>query len=192
MSTSLSTVKNQLRQEFKQRREALSRELRHQASLQICNHIEAWEVFQQATTILSYLSFHSEVNLASLFERHPTKTWAIPRIIRKGQMVFQEYDPGKLVLHRFGMWEPARECPLIPPEEIQLILVPGMAFNLQGWRLGYGGGYYDRFLSKNYGSFVGVTFAALCGDEIPHEAHDIPMQFLVTENSLEICISEKS
>ncbi len=184
MSTLPRHQKNKLRQECKQRRDALDPDFRKQASHQICKTLENWAIFQQAEVVLSYLSFHSEVDLSLLFKKYPTKSWAIPRIVLKGQMVFQEYDPHKLILHRFGMWEPARECPEIHPEEIQLTLVPGVAFNLQGWRLGYGGGYYDRFLENYQGHFVGVTYAALCENDIPHESHDIPMQYVITEKDL--------
>ena len=99
-------------------------------------------------------------------------------------MDFHVYDPSKLVRHPFGMLEPAQDCPLIPVEEIHLALVPGLAFDQKGWRLGYGGGFYDRFLSKYAGHFVGITYQVLLLEQVPHGDYDIPMTFVVTESGL--------
>ena len=100
-------------------------------------------------------------------------------------MTFHAYDPDKLVVHAFGMREPHPACAAIPPKKIQLVLVPGLAFDRLGWRLGYGGGFYDRFLQDTAGISVGVTYQALVHPGLPHQEHDIPMQYLVTEGGLE-------
>ena len=89
-------------------------------------------------------------------------------------MVFHRYDARYLIRHPFGMEEPASHLPVILPEEIELTLVPGLAFDRFGWRLGYGGGYYDRFLKGFQGIRAGITFDALLLDEIPHSALDVP------------------
>ena len=73
---------------------------------------------------------------------------------------------------------------MIPPDAVQLALVPGLAFDGNGWRLGYGGGFYDRFLMWFEGVSAGITFQALCTNPIPHEGHDIPMQYLITETGV--------
>ena len=87
----------------------------------------------------------------------------------------------RLVRHPFGMAEPAADLPTLPPEAIRLALVPGLAFDCHGWRLGYGGGYFDRFLKDFSGVSVGIVFHALLLDEIPHGSFDVPMQWIVTE-----------
>jgi len=99
-------------------------------------------------------------------------------------MVFHPYDPDRLVRHPFGMAEPAPDLPVILPEEIELALVPGVAFDRTGSRLGYGGGYFDRFLKNFKGVSAGIIFHALLLDETPHAAHDIPMHWIATEREL--------
>jgi 5-formyltetrahydrofolate cyclo-ligase len=82
------------------------------------------------------------------------------------------------------MLEPDKDCPIIDPETVQLILVPGVAFDREGWRLGYGGGFYDRFLAQYRGCFAGITFEYLLQSQVSHTSHDIPMQFIITEKGI--------
>ena len=96
-------------------------------------------------------------------------------------MVFHAYDPSKLRRHSFGMLEPDPGCAVIPPETSQLVLVPGLAFDIHGWRLGYGGGFYDRLLSNYTGRFMGVSYHALLVDHLPHDDHDVPVPVVATE-----------
>lgn len=178
--------KQALRQHYRQVRQALGAETRLEASRVICARIEDWPVFQDAETVLTYMPMKSEVDLLPLLERFPRKQWVLPRILpgEARQMAFHRYDPQRLIRHAFGMAEPSPDLARIPPETIQLVLVPGLAYDPSGWRLGYGGGYYDRFLSGFGGIRIGVVFEALLVKELPHAAHDIAMQWLVTEKRL--------
>lgn len=174
-------TKDQLRQESKQIRAALRDDACQNASAMICRHIQNWGFFQEAEIILTYMPMRREVDLTPLLTQFPEKEWVIPRIRKGGEMIFQVYNPAQLVLHPYGMLEPALQCPVITPDEIQLALVPGLAFDLNGWRLGYGGGFYDRFLCSYHGSYAGITYQTLLKENVPHNAHDIAMQFVVTE-----------
>jgi len=178
--------KHQLRQHCKTIRKELGDETRQRASQAICARLAAWDVFQASDAILTYMPIYSEVDLRPLLVDFPEKHWLLPRILpgENGRMVFHAYDPLHLTLHPFGMAEPSPHLPQIPPEEIQLILVPGLAFDRSGWRLGYGGGYFDRFLERYAGVSAGVVFQALFLESIPHGAHDIPMHWLATEEAL--------
>lgn len=186
MSISIPEQKSQLRLECRAIRKALGEEARDQASRAICEQIEGWQVFQQSKTILTYMPMRTEANLTRLLKRHPQKKWALPRILpeENHRMVFHPYDAARLVRHTFGMAEPAPDSPVIPAGEIQLALVPGLAFDRQGWRLGYGGGYYDRFLREFNGGSAGIVFHALLVENAPHTALDIPMHWIVTEDEL--------
>jgi 5-formyltetrahydrofolate cyclo-ligase len=185
MSKTLAEQKAQLRQICRNQRKALGPEARAIASQAICVQIENWGIFQQAEVILTYLPMKAEVDLRPLLAAHPEKTWAVPRILEASHgMVFHPYDPARLVRHPFGMDEPAADLPVIPDSTLQLCLVPGLAYDRQGWRLGYGGGYYDRFLQHFPGPSLGVTFAALLLESLPHGEWDVPMRGIVTENGL--------
>jgi 5-formyltetrahydrofolate cyclo-ligase len=183
---STAEQKDQVRKQCRQIRLALVQPFREQASRTICNHIANWPIFQDAKVILTYMPVKAEVDLRSLLEDYPKKNWVLPRIVSETEhnMCFHPYNPRQLVRHRFGMDEPAASLPVVSPAEIQLTLVPGLAYDRCGWRLGYGGGYYDRFLAIFSGASLGVTFNVLLLDSLPHVDFDVPMKWLVTEKGL--------
>ena len=182
----ISQRKKQLREHCLAVRKSLSAETRVEASLSICRNIGSWDLFQQSQTILTYMPIKSEADPTPLLKLYPHKKWVIPRIIPEEdhRMVFQLYDPNRLIQHPFGMAEPAPDLPILQPEEIELTLAPGLAFDRHGFRLGYGGGYFDRFLQNFKGVSIGITYHALLLDTIPHDVHDISMHWIVTELEL--------
>ena len=186
MLSSLTDQKSQLRQRCKAIRKELGDEIRQQASLTICAHLAAWDIFQTSENILTYMPIRSEVDLRSLLNDFPEKHWSLPRILpgEDGRMVFHEYDPDNLIVHPYGMAEPAPHLPQVPADEIQLVLAPGLAFDRSGKRLGYGGGYYDRFFQGFKGVSLGVVFQALLLEGLPNGEHDVPVDWLVSENGL--------
>lgn len=113
------------------------------------------------------------------------KQVCLPRCLPGNQMEARLVQrDSTLVRHPYGMLEPGPDCPLIPPDQIDLVLVPGLAFDRSGGRLGRGGGYYDRWLA----GFSGIT-AALCRDgllmeAIPRLPHDLGVDLVITETSL--------
>lgn len=175
--------KTDLRKHCRQTREALGDSFRLQASLEICALVAAWPVFQRARVILTYMPIKAEVDLRPLLESQPQKEWVLPRIVPEADhaMFFHPYVPGRLVRHSYGMDEPAEELPLISAGSLELALVPGLAYDRQGWRLGYGGGYYDRFLKFYSGISLGVTFETLLLNALPHDEFDLPVDWLVSE-----------
>lgn len=184
MRKDISSAKKRLRQECKHRRAAMDQAARAKASQAICEHIETWEHFSRAETILTYMPMQGEVDLSPLVTQHPDKRWAIPRIVSDGAMIFHLCDLDNLIPHAYGMMEPAPDCCVIPPPEIELALCPGLAFNFQGCRLGYGGGFYDRFLHDYEGISAGITYQDLLVDAIPCGRYDIPMAYIVTETGV--------
>jgi 5-formyltetrahydrofolate cyclo-ligase len=184
MSIPISDQKAQLRQRCKAIRNGLSDDARQFASHAICTHLATWEIFQNVETILTYMPIRGEVDLRLLLADFPEKRWLLPRILpgEDGRMVFHPYDSENLILHPYGMAEPAPHLPQVSPDAIQLVLAPGLAFDRNGWRLGYGGGFFDRFLKDFVGAHVGVLFQDLLLDAVPHGEYDIPLDWLVTEN----------
>lgn len=186
MLPSIHDQKSQLRQRCKSIRNRLGEKACQRASQAVCAYLAEWEIFQTAERILTYMPIHTEIDLRSLLSAYPQKRWLLPRIIpgEVGHMVFHQYDPDHLIVHPFGMAEPAPHLLEIPAVEIQLVLAPGLAFDRSGWRLGYGGGFFDRFLKDFGGVSVGVVYRNLLLNTIPHGRYDVPMSWLVTEDGL--------
>ena len=179
--------KHDLRRWCRRTRAELGEPVRGQAAQAICAHLADWPPFRSAGTVLFYLPMSAEVDLLPLEARFPDKRWAVPRILTQRGMAFHRYDPACLVKHPFGMLEPDAALPVVAGTEIDLVLAPGLAYDRAGWRLGYGGGFYDRFLQDFRGVTVGVVYQALLLERLPHAAHDVPVHWLVTELGLRAC-----
>ncbi len=154
------------------------------SSMAVCRCLADWPVFQSACTVLAYVGFDNEVSLQFLLDADPEKVWALPRILPGGRLSIHRYEPGRLVRHRWGLLEPATTAPLVPLEEIELVLVPGVGFDEHGGRLGYGGGYYDRLLPQLAAVKVGIAHQASCIQTVPCDEHDCRMDWLVRPDGL--------
>ena len=175
-----------LRTQCRTLRDALTTETVAAASVRICEHLAAWPIFRQAQTVAAYMAFGNEINLVPLMKQFGDKHWAIPRTFIKPEphLIFHLYDPAHLVRHPFGMLEPAASLPMVEPHELDMILVPGVAFDRWGHRLGFGGGFYDRFLTKVTAAKVGIIYTALIVEPVPHEPFDQFVDFLACETGL--------
>jgi 5-formyltetrahydrofolate cyclo-ligase len=185
-SEAVSLAKRALRARCRQVRDELGADYRKQASERICDRIEQWDIFRSARCVCAYLPMRGEVDLQPLFVQAPAIQWAIPRVVEAPEphVLFHAYQPNHLVLHRLGMLEPDPDAPLITPGQADLIIVPGLAFTRSGYRLGYGGGYYDRLLAQpGRAATLGTCYEALLLDEIPHLSHDVPVGYLGTEDA---------
>lgn len=110
------------------------------------------------------------------------KRIGLPRMLPGHQMEVRLYDPDKpLVSVSFGIFEPGEDCPLLDKGEIDLILVPAVCYDRQGYRLGFGGGYYDRWLERFDGFRVGLCRDVVLQDKVPTEPHDSRVDVLLTE-----------
>ena len=185
--------KAELRRRCHQIREGMSAGQVERASRAVCEHLSAWPVFQRANTVLSFLAFRNEIDLSGLYERWPDKRWLVPRVVEGNELgagqrpylMLHRYDPARLVRHRFGMLEPDKNLPAVDPAEPDVVLVPGVAFDPQGGRLGYGGGFYDQLLPQTHRAVcVGVTFAELVLDAVPMQPWDCRVAWLVTPSGL--------
>ena len=174
--------KPQLRQQFCTLREDLSAEDVSAASAALCHRLVAWleRHYQPTSRVLTYLAFRNEPDLGLLFELLPDVRWVVPRITKGRRLVIHPYDATRLVRHQFGMLEPAPDQPEIDPVSIDVVFVPGVAFDRRGGRLGFGGGYYDRFLLTTPASRVGMSFDDCLIDELPCSDHDQRMDWIIT------------
>jgi 5-formyltetrahydrofolate cyclo-ligase len=183
--------KPELRHRFCSLRECIPAEDVIAASAALCHRLAAWLPTQLANqptnqlttsppTILTYLAFRNEPNLGLLFDLLPDTQWAVPRIEKDQRLAIHAYDPTRLVRHRFGMLEPAADLPQVAPTSLDVVLVPGVAFDARGGRLGFGGGYYDRFLPTTPALRIGVALDQCLTDGLPCGEHDQRMDWVVT------------
>lgn len=113
------------------------------------------------------------------------KTVCLPRIISDYGLEIRQYTPDSPMSRAaFGIMEPTIDCPLVHKSQIDLVIVPALCYDRKGYRLGYGGGYFDRWLADYTGVTVGMCREDVLQDAVPAEAHDRPVQIIVTENEI--------
>jgi 5-formyltetrahydrofolate cyclo-ligase len=136
-------------------------------------------------TISSYRALGDEVSIDSLMERLPGWRWILPRVEDDGSLTWRDARL-PLEVHRWGMEQPLESGPVIPTMEIDVFLVPGLAFDRSGSRLGRGGGFYDRELAAKRSDAVsiGVTVDSRLRESLPVEQHDIAVMYVVTESGV--------
>ena len=142
--------------------------------------------YQEARVIATYLSFPHEFQTHELIEQalKDGKKVLIPKTYPKGRMDFVVYNPQQLVKTSFGLLEPQGNLEVVDASQIDLIHVPGLAFTTEGYRIGYGGGYYDRYLEQFSGHTLSTVYPCQIQDFSP-ENHDIPVQeVLIDERNL--------
>ena len=178
--------KVQLRLSLLQRRASLTEtEWRHR-SQNTCKILASSQLLLQSKTVLAYFSFRNEPDLSSLFYHFPVR-WGFPRCVGK-TMSWHIWKPGDILnTGAYGIKEPDVNATKIEASEVDLILVPCVACDYQGYRLGYGGGYYDRMLSMaewNSIPTVGIVFEFAYLPHLPIEIWDKPLQNICTENKI--------
>jgi 5-formyltetrahydrofolate cyclo-ligase len=149
--------------------------------------LEQLDAWQRARRVLLYFATPEEIDLNGLFGESSGKEWCLPRCAPNRTLTIHPVNTDQrdgLVTSRFGVREPRRESPQVAPDTIDLVIVPALAFDERGYRLGYGGGYYDRFLPRLHPDCVtvGLTLDALIVPILPTEPHDAPVQIVITES----------
>ncbi len=178
--------KRETRRAFCVLRECLPPEEVAAASEALCQQLATWPLLREDSTVLTYLAFRSEPDLGLLFSLRPDVRWIVPRIAQR-QIFLHPYDPARLVRHRYGMLEPAADLPLVDPAALDVVLVPGVAFDRQGRRMGLGGGYYDRFLPTTPALRVGVAYDCSLTDELPCDERDQHVDWVITPTQIIHC-----
>ena len=179
-------MKAELRKKILQEMKALSQEQKQAMDQALTDQFLKHPFYQEAKLIASYLSFPHEFQTQELIEQalKDGKKVLIPKTYPKGRMDFVVYDPQQLVKTSFGLLEPQGDLEVVDASQIDLIHVPGLAFTTEGYRIGYGGGYYDRYLKHFSGHTFSTIYPCQIQDFIP-ENHDIPVQeVLIDEGNL--------
>lgn len=166
--------KTLLRRQIRRQKESLTPEQIHRASMDLTEQFRSHPLYKEARTIYAYLSYNQEVRTEYLIAGAwaDGKKVAVPKIIQD-EMVFLSLEEGDPIAEGYkGIPEPVKEIPMNDPTA--LVLLPGLAFDPTGRRLGYGGGFYDRFLSAEVHPTIALCFDFQILDHLDTEEHDIP------------------
>lgn len=179
-------MKSELRKQVLHEMKAIPREQKQAMDQALTELLLQHPFYQEAKVIATYLSFPHEFQTQGLIEQalRDGKKVLIPKTYSKGRMDFVVYDLQQLVKTSFGLLEPQGNLEVVDASQIDLIHVPGLAFTMEGYRIGYGGGYYDRYLEQFTGHTLSTVYHYQVQDFIP-ENHDIPVQeVLIDEGNL--------
>ena len=190
MGTDINEVKKALRKETTRRRNSIDNASRLEKSQEIIQRLISLSDFSHAANIFSYVSYRSEVDtwqfLKLCLDRG--KRVYVPRVLDKENMgFFQITSLDQLEQGGMDIWEPTAACPPYCHEKTSgqnMMIIPGLAFDDQGKRLGYGGGYYDRYL-HTFGPClkIGLAFECQIVPAVPCGRTDIKVDGIVTENA---------
>ncbi len=161
-----------------------------EADAAICRWVEQSELYQKARTVFCYVGTKREIDTTALLRAalRDGKRLVLPLCGAPGVMEARQIESlGELVSGKYGILAPKLQCPLVEPGEIDLAVVPCCTGNASGQRLGYGGGYYDRFLPRTGCPAVLLCRDRLVREDLPTEPHDVAMDYLVTEKGIFPC-----
>ena len=183
-----------LRAEAIRRRDNIPPAVRSELSHRIIKRVINWIEENAIIAVQLYLSMRSEVETDGLLDYLlASDKIALAPVTDMEQRTLTPHrisNPGTdFVFHPYGMCEPNRKtCPSFPPEQIDLIIVPGAAFDRKGHRLGYGGGFYDRFLRRcPQAVWIGLAYEAQISSDTLPQPRDVPLHRIVTENDSLMC-----
>ncbi len=168
-------------------RQSMPRRIWQEKSVSICQHLQAWPVFARSRLTLAYCSFRGEPDLGLVLKQQ--RVWGLPRCEDK-TLKWHRWFPTcswPLRTGTYGITEPNPASPLVDPNRVDLILIPCLACDINGYRLGYGGGFYDRMLSHPTWAnktTIGIVFEYARLPQVPREAWDIPLSGICTESGL--------
>ena len=183
-SQKLRREKNQVRELLAQKRRLLTKDKVQELSAEVLAQLEQLPAFQSAKTLLIYYPTHNEVDVLPLIKRYKKeKTFLFPVVHRRAMTACPYEGNAKMHRGKYNIPEPTT-APFTG--KIDLILLPGVGFDLYGNRLGRGGGYYDRYLSKlkRETILVGVGYDFQLIEEVPADRRDKRLHYIVTSHGI--------
>ncbi len=178
--------KQEIRNTIRSIRDNIPEEQISEKSKTIIQHLKDLDEFKKANIVMSYLSLKSEVNTIELIkEQLQQKTVIIPFVEENNIKISKLSDFNDLKEGNFGVLEPIKKEEY--KENLDIVLVPGIAFDQSGARIGFGKGFYDRFLKDRNSLKIGLAFEEQITKNIPTEDYDIPMDMIITEKRVIRC-----
>ena len=190
--TELKDIKAEARNAAAKARNGAHTMLKHDAPLHLMKHAFPIQPSETANVVSAFFPYKSEIDTRPLLGKLAGEGWttSLPIVIALGQpLIFRRWYPGEPTVP--GVWgipRPTDDAQLIEPD---VLLVPLMAFDRKGYRLGYGGGFYDRTLellrARKSIIAIGVAYSAQEVDSVPRDSHDQTMDFIMTEKGIFVC-----
>lgn len=143
-------------------------------------HVGEWLDEHRPTTVVGFLAMGDEIDMTPLVSAHPGIRFALTRTAPGVSLTVHDFAAPR-EMHRFGFEQPAADAAMIAPADVDVVLVPGLAFGPDGRRLGRGAGYYDRFLAGIDATTVALTTTGRVRQDLPLEAHDVLIDWVATE-----------
>lgn len=189
----LQAEKKELRSKILASRRELKDAYRQKASQRMIDVFCALPDFKAAKKVMCYASMEDEVQIMPLVQRWLDMgvTVTLPRVISKGQMEAVTLpDLDSLVEGEYGILTPdPAKSQVVAPEELDMIIVPGVAFNTRGERLGMGAGFYDAFLARAVNAKrIALAYSCQLVSAVPMEEHDVRVHRIITEQGIYNCL----
>lgn len=178
--------KNALRKFILAKRDQSIAEDRANWDEEILNRFTTSEYYKKSKVIFIFVSFRSEVDTHKIIKKaiEDGKIICVPKVISKehGMKVYRIKSLEDLVAGYYGILEPSEKCEEVSINDIELAVMPGAAFDREGGRIGYGGGFYDRFLTKVQGNIkkIALAYKLQIIEAVPMEENDIRIDDIIT------------
>ena len=192
----VAALKKDLRAQFKQKRKELSEEIKEQRDKAVCAYIVNLASFRYADYILMYAPMKYEIDIMPVAEAALRKGKKIlfPRCdVQSHTMTYRFVSsPEELVADAYGIMAPKEDTTIYDPRDraSALCLIPALSYDRYGYRIGYGGGFYDRFLVNFKGCKAGVIYSDFIMDTVPRGHFDYKVDILLTEKNVRIPLED--
>ncbi len=172
------STKQEIRSIMRKRAAESSREAEKAASEELCRRLVNLQEYKDAGTVLCYMALPGEVSLKYILSDN-SKCFVLPKVAGNS-LELRKYDKNMLTEGYLGILEPSADAPLIDASEIDLAIIPGVAFDKAGHRLGHGKGFYDRLLPLLHCPLVGICFDYRMMDYLECDPWDISVDQVLT------------
>ncbi len=183
--TNIKVLKNELRAKHRRLRKSCPPKIKAELDFRLFERFTMLEEYKNCSVIFLFVSSEIEVDTGRIMQKawDDGKRVALPRCRDKyGNMdFFFVSSRSQLAKGSYGIMEPIDECGLVTDFSDGVCVVPALCFDMFGYRLGFGKGYYDRFLERFGGVAVGLCYSKCIEHELPKNVHDKPVDILVTE-----------
>ena len=188
--------KQSIREESRKRRTEMEEQRRRERDEKIANNVRRLHQYSPSSTLLIYVSTPIEIDTKKIIENAwaDGKKVAVPRCIPETRLMefhyissFDDLKPGS-----FGVLEPDETLPIVEDFSGCLMIVPAMQFDIYGFRLGYGKGYYDRYMSRFTGVSAGLCYSEELRRHMYHGRYDKPVDIIVTDRYIRTCKKQNS